>query len=109
MPRPAIEAVRLIPALAPGLTALEVARIVVVDDGGMDVGRVGELVEDVDVDMDVDADVDADVAVGVDVGVGVDAKGVEDGVMLLMMDEVAEDDVVELDSACMVKDSGEGA
>ena len=38
-----------------------------------------------------------------------DAEGVEDGVMLLLVDEVVEDDVVELDAACLAKESGEGA
>ena len=91
MPRPAIEAATPIPALPPALRVLEGACVVVVDDGGMDTGRVGELFEDVDVDADTDA------------------EGVEDGVMLLLVDEVAEDDVVVLDAACLVKDSGEGA
>ena len=84
-----MEAAIPIPALAPVLRAL----------GGMDVGRVGELVEGVGVDVDVDVGVDTDT----------DTEGVEDGVMLLLMDEVAEDDVVGLDSACVVNDSGEGA
>lgn len=91
MPRPAMEAAIPIPALAPVLRALGREFVVVADDGGMDVGRVGELVEGVGVDADTDA------------------EGVEDRVMLLLMDEVAEDDVVGLDSACVVKDSGEGA
>ena len=70
---------------------------VAVDDGGMDVGRVEELFGGVGVD------------VGVDVDGGTNREGVEDGVMLLLMDEIADDDVVELDSACLAKDSGEGA
>ncbi len=86
-----MEAATLITALPPALRALEGAFVVVADDGGMDTGRVGELVEDVDVDADTDA------------------EGVEDDVMRLLVDEVAEDDVVELDAACIVKDSGEGA
>lgn len=94
-----MEAATPIPALPPALRALKGACVVVADDGGMDTGRVGELVEDVDVDVNMDADTDADT----------DAEGVEDGVMLLLVDEVAEDDVVELDAACLVKDSGEGA
>ena len=75
-----------IPALAPILRALG-----------------GECVEGVGVDVDVN--------VGVDVGVDADtdAEGVEDSVILLLMDEVTEDDVIGLDSACIVKDSGEGA
>ena len=103
MPRPAMEAAIPIPALAPVLRALGGECVVVADDGGMDVRRVGELVEGVGVDVDVDVDVD----VGVDADT--DAEGVEDSVMLLLMDEVTEDDVVGLDSACVVKDSGEGA
>ena len=91
MLRPAMEAAIPIPALAPALRALGGECVVVGDDGGMDVGRVRELVEGVGVDADTDA------------------EGVEDSVMLLLMDEVAEDDVVGLDSACVVKDSGEGA
>ena len=91
-----MEAATPIPALRPVLRALEGACIVVVaDDGGMDVGRVGELVEDVDVDTDADTDADA--------------EDVEDGVMLLLVDEVAEDDVIEPDAVCPLKDSGEGA
>ena len=82
MPRPAMEAATPIPALPPALRGLEGACVVMADDdGGMDAGRVGEMVEDVDVDT-----------------------GVEDGVMLLLVDEVAEDD-----AACLAKDSGEGA
>ena len=95
MPRPAMEAAIPIPALAPVLRALGGECVVVGDDGGMDVGRVGELVEGVGVGVDVDADMDV--------------EGVEDSVMLLLMDEVAEDDVVGLEFACVVKDSGEGA
>ena len=95
MPRPAMEAAIPIPALGPVLRALGGECVVVANDGEMDVGRVGELVEGVGVDVDVDADTDA--------------EGVEDSVMLLLMDEVAEDDVAGLDSACVVKDSGEGA
>ena len=91
MPRPAMEAATPIPALPPALRALEGACVVVADDGGMDAGRVGGLVDDVDVDKDADA------------------EGIEDGVMLLLVDEVAEDDAIELDAACLVKDSGEGA
>ena len=91
MPRPAMEAETPIPALPPALRGLEGACGVVADDGGMDAGRVGEMVEDVDVDTDADA------------------EGVEDGVMLLLVDEIAEDDVMESDAACLAKDSGEGA
>ena len=99
IPRPAVEVAILIPALAPTLRALggEYAVAVAVDDEGMDVGRVEELFEDVGVD------------VGVDVDVGTNGEGVEDGVMLLLMDEIADDDVAELDSTCLAKDSGEGA
>ncbi len=93
MPRPAMEAATPIPTLPPALRALKWACVVVADDGGMDTGMVGELVEDVNVDTDADADAD----------------GVEDGVKLPLVDEIAEDDVVELDTACLVKDSGEGA
>ena len=93
MPRPTTEAVTPIPALPPALRALEGARVVVADDGEMEAERAGELVEDLDADVDVDTD----------------AEGAEDGVMLLMVDESAEGDVVELDTACFVKDSGEGA
>lgn len=82
-----MEAATPIPALSPALRALEGACVVVADDERMDAGRVTELVEDVDAD----------------------AEGVEDGAMLLLVDEVAEDDEVELDVACIVKDSGEGA
>ena len=89
-----MEAATPIPALPPALRELEGACVGVADGGGMDDGGVGELVEDVDVDAD--------------------AEGEEDGVMLLLVDEfaedeVAEDDVVELDTACLVKDCGEGA
>ena len=105
MPRPAMEAAIPIPALAPVLRALGGECVVVADDGGMDVGRVGELVEGVGVDVDVGVDVGMDVGVDADT----DAEGAEDSVMLLLMDEVAEDDVVGLDPACVVKDSGEGA
>ena len=95
-----------IPALTPVLRALEGACVILVDDEGeMDARRVGELVEDSD--ADVDADVGMDVSVNADADT--DAEGVEDGVMLLMMDEVAEDDVAELDSVRVVKDSGDGA
>ena len=95
IPRPAVEAAIPIPTLAPVLRALGGECVVVADDGGMDVGRVGEVVEGVNVD--------------VDVGTDTDTEGVEDGVMLLLIDEVAEDGVVGLSSACAVKDSGEGA
>ena len=105
-----------IPALTPVLRALEGACVILVDDeGGMDARRVGELVEDSDADVDADVGMDVGVDVGSDVGVDVgmdvdaDAEGVEDGVMLLLMDEVAEDDVAGLDSVCVVKDSGDGA
>ena len=109
-----------IPALTPVLRALEGACVILVDDeGGMDAGRVGELIEDSDADVDADVGMDVGVDVGSDVGVDVgmdvdadvdaDAEGVEDGVMLLLMDEVAEDDVAGLDSVCVVKDSGDGA
>ena len=94
-----MEAAIPIPALAPVLRALGGECVVVADDGGMDVGRVGEVVEGVDVDVDV----------GVDHDTKTKKKGVEDSVMLLLMDEVAEDGVVGLGSACVVKDSGEGA
>ena len=87
-----MEAATPTPALPPALRGLEGACVVVADDGGMDAGRVGQMVEDVDVDTDADA------------------EGVEDGVMLLLLvDEVAEDDVMESDAACLAKDSGEGA
>ena len=100
MPRPAaVEAAIPIPALAPVLRALGGECVVVVDEGRMDVGRVGVVVKGVDVDVDVDVDADTDA----------DTEGVEDGVMLLLMDEVAEDGVVGLSSACAVRDSGEGA
>lgn len=107
MPRPAMEVAIPIPALAPVLRALGGECVVVADDGWMDVGRVGELVEDVGVGLGVDVGVDLGMDVGVDADT--DAEGVEDSVMLLLMDEVAEDDVVGLDFACVVKDSGEGA
>ena len=96
MPRPPMEAAIPIPALAPVTRVLGGECVVVADDGGMEVGRVGEVVEGVDVDVGVDADTDTD------------TEGVEESVMLLLMDEVAEDGVVGLDSAT-VKDSGEGA
>ena len=105
MPRPAVEAAIPIPTLAPVLRALGGECVVVADDGGMDIGRVGEVVEGVNVDVDVDVGTD----VGVDADTDTDAEGVEDSVMLLLMDEVAEDGVVGLSSACAVKDSGEGA
>ena len=101
MPRPAMEAAIPIPALAPVLGALGGECVVVADDGRMDVGRVGELVEGVGVDVNV--------GVGVGVDADTNAECVEDSVMLLLIDEVAEDDVVGLDFACVVKDSGEGA
>lgn len=119
--RPAMKAAIPIPALVPVLRALEGAYVVAMNDGGMDAGRVGKLVEDIDVDVGVDVEidvaVDTDVDVGGDVGVDVgvdvdvdtDGEGVEDGVMLLLMDEVTEDAVIELDTPCRVKDSGEGA
>ena len=101
MPRPAMEAAIPIPALVPVLGALGGGCVVVADDGGMDVGRVGKLVEGVGVDVDLD--------VVVLVGVVTDEEGVEDSVMLLLMDEVAGDDVVGCDFACVVKASGAGA
>ena len=111
-----MEAAIPIPALVPGLRALEEgAYVVALNDGGMDDGRVGKLVEDmdvgvgVDVDIEIDVDIDTDVGVGVDIDVNEDAEGIEDDVMLLLMNEVAEDAVVELDTPCCVKDSGEGA
>ena len=82
-----MEAARPTPALPPELRELEGVCVGVADDIEIDAGGVEELVEDVDVD----------------------AEGVEDGVMLLLVDEVAEDDIVELDPACLVKDCGEGA
>ena len=57
----------------------------------MGAGRVGELDEDVDVDVDANA------------------ESVEDNVMLLLVDKIAEDDVIELDVTCLVKDCGERA
>ena len=90
IPRPAVEAAILIPALAPALRALGGEYAVAVDDEGMDVGRVEELFGDVGVDVGVD--------------VGMNGEGLEDGVKLLLMD-----DVLKLDSACLAKDSGEGA
>lgn len=61
--RPAMEAAILIPALVPVLRALEGAYVVAVNDGGMDAGRVGNLVEDMDVDVGVGVGVDVDVDV----------------------------------------------
>lgn len=107
--RPAMEAAIPTPALGPVLRALKGAYVVAMNDGGMDAGRVGKLVEDMDVDVGVGVDVDVSVDVGVDIDVDTDGEGVEDGVMLLLMDEVTEDAVVELDIPCRVKDSGEGA
>ena len=89
-----MEAAISIPTLAPVLRALGGECVVVAD-----VERVGELAEVVGVDLGVDADV----------GVVTDAEGVEDSVMLLLIDEVAEDNVIRLNSASVVKDSGEGA
>ena len=86
-----MEAATPIPALPPALRELGGACVGVVDDEGMDAGGVGELVEDMEVDADTDA------------------EGVDDWVMLLLVDEIAEDNVVELDTACLVKDCGEGA
>ena len=94
-----MEAAIPIPALAPVLRALGWEGVVEAYSGGMEGGRVGEVVEGVDVDVDV----------GVDADTNTDTEGVEDSVMLLLMDEVAEDGVVGLGSACVVKDSGEGA
>ena len=71
------------------MRALEGACVVVADDGGMDAGRVRELIEDVDVETD--------------------KKGIEAGVMLLLVDEVAEDNIIEVDTAYLLKDSSEGA
>ena len=91
MPRPTTEAPTPIPALPPALRELE---------GGL------RLADDTDVGMDTSADVDTDVDVETDVVVDTDRMGVEDGVVLLVMDEMTEDDVVELDVACTFKDCG---
>ena len=79
-----------IPAPPPAPRMLEGGCVEVVDGGEMDAGGTGELVEDADVDPDMDKDV----------------EGVEDGMMSLLMDKVAEDDVAELDVACIVNDFG---
>lgn len=93
LPRPAIDAAISISALALVLRALGEKCAVVADDEEVDAGRVGEFIEDASVDVDADTD----------------AEGVEDSVMLLSINEIAEDDVVGLDSASVFKDSGEGA
>ena len=85
-----MEAPTPIPALAPEVREPEGA-------------RVGEVpVEEEDEGEDVVVDVDAD-----------GADNAEDGVIPLLVDEVAEDDVAELDAeldgACVVRDCGEGA
>lgn len=87
MPKPTVEAVTPIPALLPALRELERAFVVAADGGEMDAGGTGELVKDVDVIP----------------------EDVEDGILLLLVDEVARKDVVELDAACLVKDCVEGA
>lgn len=87
MPRPAMEAPTPIPALAPGLREPEGARVVEV------------LVEEENEGEDE----------GEDAVVDVDAKDVEDCVILLLVDKAEEDGVAELDDACAVKDCGEGA
>ena len=90
-----MEAARPIPTLLPALRELEGECVGVTDDIELDAGGVGELVEDVDMNTDTNTDTDT--------------EGIEDGVMLLLVDEVAENDVVELGAACIVKDCGEGA
>ena len=87
MPRPTMEAATPIPALAPALRELEGTSVGVADGGELDGRGEGVLVRDVDTN----------------------AEDVEDVVMLLLVAEVAEDDVVELDAACLVKDCGDGA
>ena len=82
-----MEAATPIPVLPPALRELERACVVVAGGGEMDVGGAVELVEDVDANV----------------------EDVEDGMMLLLEDEVAGIDVVELDVACLVKDCGGGA
>ena len=87
MPRPTIEVATPTPALLPALRELERAFVVAADDIEMDAGGTGELVEDAD-------------EIAEDGG---------DSMMLLLADEVAGKDVVELDAACLVKDCGGGA
>ena len=90
-----MEAARSIPVLLSVLRELEGECVGVTDGIEMDAGGVGELVEDVDMDTDTNTDTDT--------------EGIEDGVMLLLVDEVAENNMVELGAACLVKDCGEGA
>ena len=97
MPRPAIAAATPIPAFAPALRELEGAGVWEGDDGVVDAEGGMVLLEDVE-----------DVEGVEDVEDGEDGEDAEDETVLLV-EEVAEADVVELDAACLVKDCGGGA
>ena len=90
------EATTPIPTLAPALRLLEGTYVGVVY--GEEVNEGGEeiLVEDGDIDINFE-DIDIDV------------EDIEDDIMLLLLPNIAEDDVVRFDAACTVKHSGAGA